>query len=52
MVLEVFNDIGFEIKVSKETAIDDTLHCTGDFAQHSEFLSTKTNLLALDFFQF
>ena len=46
MMLQVFNDRGFEMKISVDVSVLNTLRCEGYFAQHSEFFASKRDLLA------
>ena len=52
MICEILNDSGLHEKVSMASTISNALHCTRHFTQHSQFLSTKTNFLALQITHF
>ena len=46
--VEVLDDIGFQVEIAKNGAVFNTLHGATYFSQEAKFLSTKTDLLALD----
>ena len=48
MLGKMLNDTGAKMEIAKKVSVDDALNSAVNFAQHSQFISAKTDLLALD----
>ena len=48
MLVKVFYDTSFKMKVTRDVSIHNTLNRAADFSEQPQFTSTKTYLLALN----